>query len=314
MNRLRIGTATFWSAVTRHRFRRLADLSARQSRVQRLVEKLGRPFAIDGDQSPAESADKSAHSKACGGMGRVRFMRTMKSKSTEPLVCLLATCWLLVSLVGASAQNSEDAKLEAFFRQQLDVTLRERPVAATGLGDHRYDNLMDDISKEARDGWTKQTRATLKQLPRAVDYRELSPAGQIDFKIFEQDLRRDLWMEDNFHPFEEDPRTYGGYINDSVYLAADPVHAAKGNQHRQLHRAHGADPAHLRRRRKQTLTHPPKPILETAIRQNRGAISFYETELFELAGETPQREKLKAAAAPVVAGPEGLSDSSWKVI
>jgi len=36
---------------------------------------------------------------------------------------------------------------------------------------------------------------------------------------------------------------------------------------------------------RQTLTHPPKPILETAILQNRGAISFYETEIFQFAGE-----------------------------
>jgi hypothetical protein len=53
---------------------------------------------------------------------------------------------------------------------------------------------------------------------------------------------------------------------------------------------------------RQTLTHPPKPILETAILQNRGAISFYETELFQFAGPTPQLDKLKSAAAPIVAG------------
>jgi hypothetical protein len=52
---------------------------------------------------------------------------------------------------------------------------------------------------------------------------------------------------------------------------------------------------------RQTLTHPPKPILETAILQNRGAISFYETELFQFAGPTPQLDKLKSAAARIVA-------------
>ena len=29
-------------------------------------------------------------------------------------------------------------------------------------------------------------------------------------------------------------------------------------------------------------------FVETAIRQNRGAIAFYESGIFELAGETPQ--------------------------
>ena len=37
---------------------------------------LGVLLAFDGDKSPAESADKSAHSKACGcGVSRVRFIR-----------------------------------------------------------------------------------------------------------------------------------------------------------------------------------------------------------------------------------------------
>src|SRR5947207_6921801 len=47
------------------------------------------------------------------------------------------------------------------------------------------------------------------------------------------------------------------------------------------------------------LRRPPRPILETAIRQNRGAISFYEKGILELAGGTRQRDALKAAAAPV---------------
>jgi hypothetical protein len=61
MKTVRDCTAELWSAVTRHRFRCSADLSAEQSRVQRLAERFGRSIAFDGDKSPAESADKSAH-------------------------------------------------------------------------------------------------------------------------------------------------------------------------------------------------------------------------------------------------------------
>jgi hypothetical protein len=50
-----------------------------------------------------------------------------------------------------------------------------------------------------------------------------------------------------------------------------------------------------------TLTHPPLPILDTAIRQNQGAISFYEKDIFQLAGNTPQLDQLKSSAATVVA-------------
>ncbi len=54
--------SVLWSAVTCHRFPRLADLSAKQSRFQRLGEYL-RACLLDGDVSPAESGDKSPHSR-----------------------------------------------------------------------------------------------------------------------------------------------------------------------------------------------------------------------------------------------------------
>ena len=44
----------------------------------------------------------------------------------------------------------------------------------------------------------------------------------------------------------------------------------------------------------ETLKNPPRPLLETAIRQNRGAIDFYEQEIFALAGETPQLERAES--------------------
>ena len=52
-----------WSAATCRRFSRQADLSAGKSRAQRLEDNRSATIAFDGDKSPAESADNSAHSK-----------------------------------------------------------------------------------------------------------------------------------------------------------------------------------------------------------------------------------------------------------
>jgi uncharacterized protein (DUF885 family) len=102
-------------------------------------------------------------------------------------------------------------------------------------------------------------------------------------------------LTENTRPFEEDPRAYGAYINDSIYQLL-----VQSTQPKETNIAHVLErmaqiPAVIAVAR-QTLTHPPKPILETAILQNRGAISFYETDLFQFAGETPQLDKLKSAA------------------
>lgn len=216
-------------------------------------------------------------------------------------ITLLAVGGLICMLVNtALAQSSEDQKLAAYFQAHLERQFQLQPTMATGLGDHRYDHLLDDISKEARAGWKKVAEQTQKDLPKQVDYKKLSRAGQVDFEILQQDLRRDLWLTDNFHPFEEDPRTYGRYINDSVYvLLTQSTLPAETNIANCLARMKAIP--RIVATAKQTLAKPPKTILETAIRQNRGAISFFESELFQLVGETPQLPQLKAAAMPIVA-------------
>ena len=66
-------SALFWSAVTRHRFWGFGDLSPTQGRVQRSA-RLGRLVALAGDKSPAESADKSPHSKVTAASPHWAFL------------------------------------------------------------------------------------------------------------------------------------------------------------------------------------------------------------------------------------------------
>ena len=223
----------------------------------------------------------------------------MMIKSTRSLAVALGLI-VSVSLATAAPPNTEDTKLEAFFKAYLEVHLRQQPLTATGLGDHRYDHLLDDLSPTARAAGLTLTRRTLTELPQQVDYPKLSRNGQIDFEIFQHDLETKIWLTKNTHPFEEDPRTYGGYLNDGIYLLLTQSTLPKETNIANC-LARMAELPRIIATAKATLTHPPRPILETALRQNRGAIGFYEKEIFELAGETPQRDRMKAAAVPVVA-------------
>ena len=216
----------------------------------------------------------------------------------KQLFSLFAAGLVCLQNIALAAPGAEDEKLQTFFKAYLEQNFRLQPTLATGLGDHRYDHLLDDLSKEARVGWKKLAQQTLKELPRQVDYKKLSRAGQVDFEILQQDLRRDVWLLENFRPFEEDPRTYGRYISDSVYtLLIHSTLPAETNIANGIARM--KEIPRVIATAQQTLTRPPKTILETAIRQNRGAISFYESGLFQLAGDTPQLPQLKAAAGPI---------------
>ena len=203
-------------------------------------------------------------------------------------------------VTSASAATDADAKLDAFFRSYLDLFFQQQPSSATALGDHRFDAKLEDLSAASRAKWSQRTRRTLADLPRAVDYARLSRAGQVDYEILKHELEKTLWLDENTRPFEEDPRTYTDYINGSVYVLLTqstlPKETNLANaiaRMRQIPRLAAAA--------RQTLTHPPRSVLETAIVQNRGSIDFYEKEIFELAGETPQKDALKKAADVVVA-------------
>jgi len=218
----------------------------------------------------------------------------------KPLTSLNLTAALCILLAGPGPALAEEAdvRLNAVFQDYLEEHFRQQPMEATQLGEHRFDHLLDDITPSARERWLAHARRTLHELPMKVEYAKLSRAGQIDFEIFKQELTRTIWLAENTHPFEEDPRIYNGYINDSVYLLlAQSTLPKETNVANAIART--AQIPKIIATAQGNLRRPPRPILETAIRQNRGAISFYESGILELAGETRQRDTLKAAAALV---------------
>lgn len=200
---------------------------------------------------------------------------------------------------GFPADPSSDAALGQFFQTYLDEAFALRPLDATRLGDHRFDHRLDDVSAGARARWTEHTRRTLDALPRAVDYARLSRDGQVDFEILEHELTKSLWLAENTRPFEEDPRVYGDYVSDSTFLLlAQSTLPREANVSNVIARM--AQIPKVIAAARENLRNPPRTHTETAIRQNRGAIAFYEHDLFELAGDTRQLDALKQAAAPVV--------------
>ncbi len=220
-------------------------------------------------------------------------MKTLPARLLLVLVALL----FLPSLV--SAAGGEDAKLEAFFRDYLDRKFHQQPLEATRLGDHRFDHLLDDVSPAARAGWAKRDRETLDELPRKVDYKKLSRDGQIDYEILAHELEYALWQHANERRFETDPRVYNDYITDSVYLLIVQSTVPKAAAVKSC-AARMAFIPRVVAAAKQSLKDPARVMVETAIRQNRGAIAFYEGGLFDLVGETSLLSELRPAAANVV--------------
>jgi len=216
-------------------------------------------------------------------------------------LALLATAFLgSISMPASAADSPEDAKLAKFFQNYLDLWMAQRPLDATYLGNHDFDDIVEDVSPESRKNWETLVRATLEGLPKEVDFQKLSRGSQIDFEILRHHLERTLWVWENIKPFETDPRTYGEYITNSIFLPLTqstlPREKNVANAAARMRYAPSIVEA-----AKRTIRNPPRVVLETAIRQNKGAIAFFESGVYEVSGETPGVSQFKAASAPAIA-------------
>ena len=206
----------------------------------------------------------------------------------------------VLSGLAAGPPEAEDAKLDAVFGDYLEATFRAQPMTASALGDHRFDDQLDDLSPPARAANRARVRAMLADLPKQVDYAKLSRDGQIDFEIFRHALQRDAWLDESFQPFEDDPRVYVGYLTDSVYQPLVQSSLPREVNLQNVLKRMDKVPAVVEVARA-TIQTAARVRVETAIRQVEGAIHFYESELFEIAGQPRGQGELGRKAARIVA-------------
>ena len=214
---------------------------------------------------------------------------------------VIGLSWVIASTVhGAEPPPSQNAALESFFREYLDEAFRLEPLMATRQGDHRFDDQIDDLSKEARQVVVEHDRKTLADLSRKFQSQDLSRDHQIDLEIFRRHLERSIWQAETFHPFEDDPRVYVSYVTESVYLLLTQSSLARDvNLKNSLSRM-AKIPMVLEIARTR-IKSPPRVKVQTAIKQTEGAIGFYADELFKLVGEKPDHTELSLKAERIVA-------------
>lgn len=197
---------------------------------------------------------------------------------------------LLVMLLPAAAPAA-DADLATLFRQYLDEEFKRHPVFASQQGSHDYDDRMDDLSPAARKADRDET-LKWRQRVEKIDAAGLSDVGKLDRRIWLHALNSQLeqW-EVGLDPFEYDPRVFGTYLSDSVFLLLTQSTLPKArnidNAAKRIAGIPKVVAAAMDKTDKKLLARCPKVLTEIAIKRNLGAIAFYEKEIFALTGETP---------------------------
>lgn len=119
----------------------------------------------------------------------------------------------------APAASAEDTAFGKLAARYLDSMARFDPVGATGLGDHRFDDKLPDISAAGRAAWNAEARAILGQMGR-IDRAKLSRDNQVDYALLDNELRYGLWQDANLKQWTWNPQGYIGIASGSLYSLA----------------------------------------------------------------------------------------------
>lgn len=213
-------------------------------------------------------------------------------------ICTSLICFWAFA-VSVQANFPEEQKLNDWFRSYLETVMTQEPMMATRLGDHRFDDKLEDLSAEARAMRLDRDKKALDDLPKAVIYKSLSRSAQIDFEILSRYLESRIWMTENLKSFEEDPRIWGEYLTESVYLPLVQSTLPKEKNLANALKRMEAIPAVVEIARK-TIKNPAKVKTQTAILQTQGAIDFYSNEIFLITGKPSDDKEMQARTKPIL--------------
>ena len=201
----------------------------------------------------------------------------------------IAVCALFVMAAGfgcSSKAPKADAVFETLAKAYIETLLEMNPEAATLLGDHRFDNKLNDRSLA---GITAQATANEEFLVKLaeIDPATLSPGNAIDYDIMKINLERGIFEAQELREHEWNPLYYnmGGAVYSLVSREFAPIEARLKSVAARV----GAIPGVLTIAQAQ-LQNPPKVFTETAILQNQGNISLLKEELTPFIQQAPAME------------------------
>ncbi len=184
-----------------------------------------------------------------------------------------------------------DEQFESLAQRYLREAPEQSPVGATSLGDHRFDDRLDDVSA---DGW--QARLTFTELYLAsletIDRGRLSRANQVDALLLLHDLQYDRWKFQTLQDYRWNPLIYTRTAGDALYNLLARDFAPAPERLRNLGKRLDEIPRFLAQVRE--VLDParvPKVHAETASKQNAGLKSMLEGEIAAQIENLPPAEQ-----------------------
>ena len=214
-------------------------------------------------------------------------------------ILLLVGTTLLFGACASSRSGDANGAFVGLSHEYIEKYLKMHPETATSLGDHRYDDQLDDYSTAGVSAELDLYKTYLGAL-RKIDPANLDRVNRVDYEILLNHLEGSIFRLETLREYEWNPLYYniGGPIYDLVARDFAPL----GERLRSVKARLEVVPR-VAAMAKANLKNPPRVHTETAILQNKGTIALIRGGLDEFVAKAPGLEseladaREKAAAA-----------------
>jgi uncharacterized protein (DUF885 family) len=219
-------------------------------------------------------------------------------------LALISLTFLVTAPVLAAPAAKPAPTVESLSTRYLDGLFRAKPHLATFMGEHKYDGKLPDHSPAALKAREKEL-VSLQKLVAVVPTPNLD--AEIDKQILDDGIALELLYLREIRDWEWDPRLGDSfpYYDPREIVAgrlSDIIHgdfAPEAERRKSVTAQLVALPAYLEIEKKALLTgkhHVAQVMLDQAIKDNKGRVEFFETEVKAFTEKDPKGEKARAKA------------------
>ncbi|GAB2497587.1 DUF885 domain-containing protein [Pseudoxanthomonas sangjuensis] len=197
----------------------------------------------------------------------------------------------------ATPDAAADAAFAELSKRTLDGWLALSPVGATQIGEHRYDDQIDDLSAAGRQKSLDFAKNALVELGK-LDTAKLSRDNQVDAALLRNQLESMVWNTETLQDWAWDPQVYNGLAGGALYNVMAREFAPLPQRLQSAIARMEKIPALLAQARENLdPARVPKIHAETVAKQNPGILSIVEQFITPHAKELSDADQTRLAMA-----------------